>query len=72
MAVVDTKTFWAEQFDEFEAEGLAIRVGAFRAVPFRGEDTRWLALRDGFEGPYGETFASRQEAVDWMVDRRNG
>ena len=69
MAAVDTTTFWAVTFDEFEAEGLAIRVGPWRAVPFRGEGPNWLALRDGAEGPHGEALAGRQGAVDFLVGR---
>ena len=66
MTVVDAKTFWNVAFNNDEAKGLTVRVGAFRCAPL---NEGWACLRDGSEAPYGETFASRQEAVDFMVDR---
>ena len=65
MTVVDAKTFWNVAFNNDEAKGLTVRVGAFRCAPL---NDKWACLRDGSEAPYGETFASRQEAVDFMVD----
>ena len=66
MTVVDAKTFWTDGFNSDEYRGLTVRVGAFRCAPL---NEGWACLRDGFDAPYGETFASRQEAVNWMVDR---
>mgnify|MGYP006403084435 FL=1 len=66
MTKVDAKTFWTDGFNSDEAKGLTVRVGAFRCAPL---NEGWACLRDGSEAPYGETFASRQEAVDFMVDR---
>jgi len=74
MTKVDSKTFWTDGFNSDEAKGLTVRVGAFRCAPLNSAgaanpDPRWGCLRDGFDYPYGESFASRQEAVNWMVDR---
>ena len=66
MTVVNAKTFWTDGFNSDEYRGLTVRVGAFRCAPLYD---KWACLRDGFEAPYPETFASRQEAVDFMVDR---
>ena len=66
MTKVDAKTFWNVAFNADEAKGLTVRVGAFRCAPF---NDKWICLRDWAEGPYSEPFASRQEAVDFMVDR---
>jgi len=66
MTVVDAKTFWNVAFNNDEAKGLTVRVGAFRCAPF---NDKWICLRDWAEGPYSEPFASRQEAVDFMVER---
>ena len=80
MTVVDAKTFWTDGLNSDEAKGITVRVGPFRCAPLNSAGAanpdplaeypeRWGCLRDGFDYPYGETFASRQEAVNWMVDR---
>ena len=72
MPKVDAKTFWNVAFNADEAKGLTVRVGEWRCAPL---NDKWACLRDGFGGPIGREhydghrFNTRQDAVDFMLDR---
>ena len=64
-----SKTFmgwgWDVAFDAGEAKGLTDRVGPWRCAPSGGG---WACLRDATDFPHGESFATRRDAINWMVD----
>ena len=78
-------TNFPEAFDADEAKGITVRVGEWRTAPLghgvnsAGEANpepisadypeRWGCLRDGYLFPQFKAYDTRQEAVDFILDR---